>query len=114
MTDIEMLVAWCAECDGAIRPHRLGTVWCTPEGVRFWDVEDSLLARKRKLSNKSVAGQVLTHPRLSSVPVPDELPAACEDHKWGVVPTAEILDALAKGRRSIVLKIRATAQRGNS
>jgi hypothetical protein len=106
MTASEPLVAWCAECDGADQPHRLGTVRRTPEGVGFWEVEERRLARKRKLSNKSVAGQVLEHPLRSSVPVPDELPAACETHGWGVVPTREIADALAEGRASIVLKLK--------
>jgi hypothetical protein len=35
MSDVEVLVAWCAECDGSDRPHRLGTVRWTPDEVRL-------------------------------------------------------------------------------
>jgi hypothetical protein len=103
-TDDGDRAVWCGQCvdEGVEEPHRLGTVRRTPEGVRFWDVEDRRLARKHKLGNKSVAYQVLIHPVRSSVPVPDELPAACKVHGLGVVSSADVING------SVVLTLKAT------
>jgi hypothetical protein len=103
-----VMAAWCEECDGAEQPHRLGTVVSSREGSLRWDVYDRRLTRKLRISGQVAAVQ-LTHFTRSKISVPDELPAACEIHGWGVVPSAEVLAALKQGRASIMPTMKKTA-----